>query len=130
VLINGAPAEAELVREITALATSDPVDLTAMGGTLGSLKGIVARARLMVTGDTGPRHFAAALGTPVVTLFGPTDHRWTTICAPAGEALLLADPDLPADDLANDHPDRCRVDRITFEQVLAAADEMLQRAAS
>ena len=30
-------------------------------------------ARLMVSGDTGPLHIAAAVGTPVVALFGPTD---------------------------------------------------------
>ncbi len=126
-LINGSPAEAELVREIVGAARSAPVDLTALGGTLGSLKGIVARAALMVTGDTGPRHFAAALGVPVVTLFGPTDHRWTTIPAPAGEELLLADDDLPEGDLANDHPERCRVDRIPHEAVLAAVERLLAR---
>ena len=33
---------------------------------------IARRARLMVSGDTGPLHIAAAVGTPVVALFGPT----------------------------------------------------------
>ena len=39
------------------------------------------RARLMVTGDTGPMHCAAALGTPVVALFGPT---WPECTGPWG----------------------------------------------
>jgi heptosyltransferase-2 len=37
----------------------------------------VRRADLLVTTDSGPRHFAAAFGTPVVTLFGPTHIEWT-----------------------------------------------------
>ena len=32
-----------------------------------------------MTNDTGTRHVAAALGTPVVTLFGPTGPEWTRI---------------------------------------------------
>jgi heptosyltransferase-2 len=32
---------------------------------------------LLVTTDSGPRHFAAAFQTPVVTLFGPTHIGWT-----------------------------------------------------
>jgi len=31
----------------------------------------------MITTDSGPRHFAAAFDVPVVTLFGPTDPRWS-----------------------------------------------------
>jgi heptosyltransferase-2 len=37
----------------------------------------VRRADLLVTTDSGPRHFAAAFDRPVVTLFGPTHIAWT-----------------------------------------------------
>jgi ADP-heptose:LPS heptosyltransferase len=99
-----------------------------LGVTLSSLKSIVRRAKLMVTNDTGPRHLAAAFGVPLVSLFGPTDHRWTTIPTRPGapELLLLADPDLPANEVANDHPERCRIDRIEFAAVRAATDTALQ----
>ncbi len=40
--------------------------------TITDLFAIVRRAKLMVSGDTGPLHIAAAVGTPVVALFGPT----------------------------------------------------------
>jgi heptosyltransferase I len=36
------------------------------------IAGIARAARLMISGDTGPMHIAAAVGTPLVTLFGPT----------------------------------------------------------
>ena len=41
--------------------------------TIPELARVLQRARLVVAGDTGPAHLAAALGTPVVGLFGPTD---------------------------------------------------------
>lgn len=44
---------------------------------LGALKGIISEAAVLVTNDSGPRHFAAALDVPVVTLVGPTDPRWS-----------------------------------------------------
>jgi heptosyltransferase-2 len=39
---------------------------------LGLSKAAIARCRFMVSTDSGPRHIAAALGKPVITLFGPT----------------------------------------------------------
>lgn len=140
-LINGSPAEkdlcdaiaqaalAKITREATDPARAEalaPVSLPAFGVTISSLKAIVGQCKVMVTNDTGPRHLAAALGVPVVTLFGPTDHRWTTIPTRPGapEAILVADPTLPPEELANDHPERCRIDRISFEEVAAAVDRV------
>jgi len=130
VLINGSPAEAPLCRSIADQMKSRAEVLPELGITLGSLKGVVSRASLMVTNDTGPRHLAAAFGVPLVTLFGPTDHRWTTIpTLPQGpERIVLADPGLPESELANDHPERCRIDRIAERTVVEAAQDVLTRA--
>jgi heptosyltransferase-2 len=129
ILVSGSPAEGELCASIAAAATqagaARALSLANSGLTLGPLKAVIRRARLMVSNDTGPRHIAAAFNIPVVSLFGPTDHRWTTIPAPAGEAVLLADPTLPETDVADDHPARCRVDRIEIETVIRASEELL-----
>ncbi len=44
---------------------------------LGALAGVAARTRVIVSNDSGAMHLAAALGRPVVALFGPTDERAT-----------------------------------------------------
>lgn len=142
VAINGSPPEAELVGLIAqTIELNHPEDgamvaaLPRLGGTIGSLKATVRRARVMVTNDTGPRHVAAAFGVPTVALFGPTDPRWTTLppsFTPSGEArevVLTADPTLPADEVADDHPQRCAMDKIKLADVIAAADRVLGRTA-
>lgn len=127
-LLNGSPAEAGLISTIAgACRHASCVRLPELGITLGSLKPLVRRACLMVTNDTGPRHIAAAFGVPLVSLFGPTDHRWTIIPTRPGapEAILLADPTLPEGELANDHPERCRIEKIQLKEVLRAVDGAL-----
>lgn len=121
VALSGGANEAELLDSVREQCPDrdSVVSLASEGTTLGTLKGIVRRARLMVTNDTGPRHIAAAFGVPLVTLFGPTDHRWTTIPFDR-ERVVVADPTLPEEEVANDHPERCAVDRITVERVLEA----------
>lgn len=125
VLINGSPAELELCAQIRGLAETEPVVLGEHGHSLGGLKALCARTRVMITNDTGPRHIAAAFGVPLVSLFGPTDARWTTIPHDR-ETVLLADPTLPPDQSANDHPGRCRVDKISTDSVIEAADALLR----
>ena len=53
----------------------DSVDLAGKTS-LPELAELIRRAKLCVTNDSGPMHLAAALGTPVVAIFGPTDPVW------------------------------------------------------
>ena len=41
------------------------------------LKPLIQRCCLLVTNDTGPRHYAVAFDIPVVVIMGPTDPRYT-----------------------------------------------------
>jgi len=127
VLINGSPAEADLCRGIAEAArTKNVVCLPDHGHTLGSLKALCAQTSLMVTNDTGPRHIAAAMGVPLVSLFGPTDPRWTTIPVPESrEAIMIAGESLPVGEISNDHPELCAIENIRTEAVIEAADRML-----
>lgn len=131
--INGSPGERELAAEVGALTwrlapAARIADLPALGITIGALKGVVRRAAVMVTNDTGPRHIAAAFGVPTVTLYGPTDPRWTALPDDGTpRADLPADPTLPPDELADDHPVRCRIDRIGVDRVIEAVEKMLER---
>jgi len=68
VVVTGGPGERELTARV---AGARGIDL---GGrtTLAELAGVLAGAAAVVVGNTGPAHLAAAVGTPVVSLFAPT----------------------------------------------------------
>jgi heptosyltransferase-2 len=78
VLVVCGPSERAAARAIAA-ASEHPrvVSLAAFELSLGLTKACVRRSALLITTDSGPRHFATAFGVPVVTLFGPTHIAWT-----------------------------------------------------
>ena len=125
-LVNGSASEADVLTAIQKHSDTEIINLIDRGVTLGALKAIIQRAALMITNDTGPRHIALALGRPTVTIFGPTDHRWTNSRAHhAQEQRLLAEPFLPQSLIADRHPQICSIDRITVPDVLVAAERAL-----
>jgi heptosyltransferase-2 len=78
VLVLCGPGERGAAREITARAGHPRVvSLADQELSIGLTKASIRRASLLITTDSGPRHFAAAFGTPVVALFGPTHIAWT-----------------------------------------------------
>lgn len=60
-----------------------------VASSLAQLIALTRRAALVIGGDTGPVHLAAALGVPVVALFGPTDPRRTGPAFPGARTAVL-----------------------------------------
>jgi heptosyltransferase-2 len=122
--VSGAPSETRIIQSVIESARAPVVDLLTRRLPLGALLAVIRRAAIVITNDTGPRHIAAALGTPTVALFGPTDHRWTTL-PDARERLLLAEPFLPDTLIADRRPKLCAIERISTADVIAAASALL-----
>jgi ADP-heptose:LPS heptosyltransferase len=93
VFVTGSPDEKELTAEV---AGDTGIDL---GGVTDypELAGVLRGADAVIVGNTGPAHLAAAVGTPVVSLFAPVVPaiRWAPYGVPA---VLLGDQTAPCRD--------------------------------
>lgn len=126
VAVTGAPDEAGLAREVA--AGLEGVYCLAGETTLPELAALMSLARAAVTNDSGPMHLAAAAGTPVVALFGPT------AAARYGPDTLYGAPHLSLEEpppCAPCYRGHCNKERllclegIAVERVLAAVLERL-----
>ena len=89
VLVVCGPSERDAARAIVAGANhSSVVSLADQPLSIGLSKACVRRSCLMITTDSGPRHFAAAFDVPVLSLFGPTHIAWTRTNHPQAMHLL------------------------------------------
>ena len=77
VVITCGPGEEELARSVARTMKHQAFVLDEPRGTLSQLKSLIKRCDLLLTNDTGPRHFAKAFNRPVVTIFGSTIQRLT-----------------------------------------------------
>lgn len=90
------------------------------------LAAVMRRCEVLVTTDSGPRHFGIAAGVPVLVLIGSTHPGYTQVDYPALDVLCDEAPCWPC------HLKRCPIDfrcmtRLGPERVLAAAEQLLAR---
>lgn len=122
VVVTGGPGETALTAAVAGDAATD------LGGrtTFAELAEVMAAADVVVAANTGPAHLAAAVGSPVVSLFAPTVPavRW----APYGVAsVVLGDQEAPCRDTraticpVPGHP--C-LTSVTPDDVVAAVDHL------
>ncbi len=92
VLVGGA-AEAEYFDQLAPLP-ANAISLVGRTG-LADLTGLIAGARAVVATDTGPSHIAAAVGTPVYAIIGPTNYKRTGPYATADNDVHILSAGLP-----------------------------------
>lgn len=118
-LVNAADGEETLARAVENASNGNAF---VVSSTIGQLIALTRRARLFLGGDTGPLHLAAALGVPVIGLFGPTDPART---GPFGtKAAVLRHPESETTFSHHKDPDEGLL-KITAEEAIAAARRLL-----
>ena len=92
--------------------------------TLADLVGVLRELRLLLTNDSGPMHLAAALGTPLVAVFGSTD--WTETAPVSERARVVREETECAPCKLRECPidHRCMA-RVAVDRVAATALELL-----
>lgn len=122
-LVLWGPGEEELARAV--VSASARAAVLSPPAAIPDLAGIARGARVMVSGDTGPLHVAAAVGTPVVALFGPTRAERNGPWSPGDEVVSRTA------ECGCLYARRCRrrvpcIDGIGVPEVLAAVERRLQ----
>jgi heptosyltransferase-2 len=88
VVVVGSTAEAPLAGEIEAAMRTPPVNLAGKT-TVRELMALLSLSSFLVTNDSGPMHIGAALGVPLVAIFGPTDWRRTSPWSPLSKVVRV-----------------------------------------
>jgi heptosyltransferase-2 len=121
-----APGEEPIAREMLALMRTKPIYSPSRLLPLDVLKPVIRDLRLLVTTDTGPRHYAVAFDVPAVVVMGPTDPRYTAANLEKTEVIRHDVPCGPCHLKACPIDHRCMV-QILPEEVLARIDELDRR---
>jgi heptosyltransferase-3 len=124
-VIVGAPSERVRADELGRSCSGKVYNLTGRT-TLAELAGVLHLSRLHIGVDSAAPHIAAAVGTPTVTLYGPSDWRYW---APPGEHHRVVVPDMECVPCHRKGCDdrgvsRC-LDTLTVERVQAVLREAL-----
>jgi len=123
-VVTWGPGEEPLARGV--VQASDGAAEVAPATSLEALMTLLRRAALVVSGDTGPVHLAAAAGTPIVGIYGPTDPRRN------GPWSALDETVSGFDACECHHKRRCQrasrcLDDITVDDVLLAVEVRLAK---
>jgi heptosyltransferase-2 len=124
VVVVGSPAEAPLAGEIEAATLRGVVNLAGKT-TVREMMALLSLSSFLVTNDSGPMHIGAALGVPLVAIFGPTDWRRTSPWTSLAKVVRVEIDCSPCRRRTCDRGHECMLG-VTPEMVVDAARELLR----
>jgi lipopolysaccharide heptosyltransferase II len=86
VILTGAPGDISLIASVTHQMEEQALNLAGKTS-LPQLVALLKRANLVISGDSGPMHIAAAVETPVIAIHGPTDPALSGPVSPTATVL-------------------------------------------
>ncbi len=123
VALVGSPAEMEVSNEVSRQARNTLVVLTGKTS-VAEVTALISVADVLITNDTGPAHIGAAVGTPTLVIFGPTNPLTTRPFAPNTE-IIRQKPDCAPCMLRDCPIDHRCMTAISPEEVFARAGAMM-----
>jgi len=124
IVVIGGPEDRGLVEDFKRKVFAEPLDLVGKLS-IKETAAVLERCQLFIGNDSGPMHLAAAVGTPVVAFFGPSEPQHYR---PYGVEQRLLEVDLPCrpcDHVHCVHEENICMSSISAEDILAAAEELL-----
>ncbi|OIP36734.1 MAG: lipopolysaccharide heptosyltransferase II [Deltaproteobacteria bacterium CG2_30_66_27] len=123
VVVVGSTAEAPLADEIEAATLTPPVNLAGKTA-VREMMALLSLSSFLLTNDSGPMHIGAALGVPLVAIFGPTDWRRTSPWTDRARIVRVEIDCSPCKRRVCDRGHECMLG-VTPDMVIAAAKELL-----
>lgn len=125
-LLFAGPGEEAIAQAIVQKSSARIINTAPDKVDLALLKPLIQRCQLLVTNDTGPRHYAVAFDVPAVVLMGPTDPGWTAANLDQTRVLRIDMPCSPCHKKTCPTDHRCMTE-ITPAMAFAAAGELLKK---
>ena len=125
VALIGSPGELEVSNQVMSLAKRPPLLLTGKTS-VAEVTAFISKADVLITNDTGPAHIGAAIGTPTLVIFGPTNPLTTRPYGSTGE-MIRHPPDCAPCMLRDCPIDHRCMTAITPEEVFQRASRLIRR---
>ncbi len=124
------PGEESIARRITAATNATIINTADAMLDLALLKPIIRRCNLLITNDTGPRHFAVAFDVPTVVLMGPTNPLYTSAHLDRTSVIRLDLPCSPCHKKVCPYKHHACMNEITPNMVLTTSSKYLSASAT